>query len=189
MSLKFEKVNFLENDLTEKIENVIAPAVDVKPVMPDALPVEGLNDEEKPKKRGRPKGTVKKTVKKTDELKPFDPDAELEEIRKQFESAPVEDMQVIVNSAEPITKEQIQLINGYMLLIMCDVIFPFVIGYIFKKRLLNSGKQRKDLKLTPAEKKELEPLADAAAREISLNMSATQTFAVTMLFVYADKID
>lgn len=58
-----------------------------------------------------------------------------------------------------------------------------------KSRLQKAGKQKKDLKLTREEKKELEPLADAAAKEISLNMSATQTFALTMLFMYADKVD
>jgi len=143
------------------------------------------------KKRGRPKGsTNKKKEEKKEEPEKFDPDAELEKIRKDFDLAAPEGEKVIRVDAEEIpTHEQIQLINGYMLLIVCDVFFPFVISYFMKSRLQKAGKQKKDLKLTREEKKELEPLADAAAKEISLNMSATQTFALTMLFMYADKVD
>jgi hypothetical protein len=143
------------------------------------------------KKRGRPKGsTNKKKEEKKQEPEKFDPDAELEKIRKDFDLAAPEGEKVIRVEAEEIpTQEQIQLINGYMLLIVCDVFFPFVISYFMKSRLQKAGKQKKDLKLTREEKKELEPLADAAAKEISLNMSATQTFALTMLFMYADKVD
>lgn len=153
---------------------------------------QGYEDKEPAKKkRGRPKGsTNKKKEEKKEEPEKFDPDAELEKIRKDFDLAAPEGEKVIKVEAEEIpTHEQIQLINGYMLLIVCDVFFPFVISYFMKSRLQKAGKQKKDLKLTREEKKELEPLADAAAKEISLNMSATQTFALTMLFMYADKVE
>jgi len=176
----------------ETVENV--PEKPKKPGRPRKTTPQDQGSEDKEpvkKKRGRPKGsTNKKKEEKKQEPEKFDPDAELEKIRKDFDLAAPEGEKVIRVEAEEIpTQEQIQLINGYMLLIVCDVFFPFVISYFMKSRLQKAGKQKKDLKLTREEKKELEPLADAAAKEISLNMSATQTFALTMLFMYADKVD
>ncbi len=201
MTLEFKKVSQdLEIPEVEKIDSGIQNVQEIEPVVQEkkkrgrpkkVIENSGVENPKKeaPKKRGRPKGSTKNKT-KPEEKKEFNPDEELEAIRKQFDLAESEESKIIKVEAETVpTKEQICLINGYTLLIVCDVFFPFVISYFMKGRLKKNNKTKKDLKLTATEKKELEPLADAAAKEISLSMSATQTFALTMLFMYADKVD
>ena len=167
--------------------------------------------EDKPqekKKRGRPKMTEEQKAeakKKREEAKKAkeekkDPDAseeieaELDKLRNK--NLELHDKQgkdgkttITVDKDVNVRKEHLQFINGYMLLIVCDVFFPFIISKMFKKTMEANGKTRTDLKMTAEERKEFEPLADAAAKELSLNLSPTQTFVFAMAFVYADKID
>jgi len=118
-------------------------------------------------------------------------DAELDALRNEHNNLSEKNSQatIVVDNSTVVDKAKTAFLNGYLLLIVCDVFFPMAISYLFKKSLEKNGKTRKDLKLTVKDKEELMPLADAAAKELSLTMSAVQTFALAMCFVYASKVD
>lgn len=81
------------------------------------------------------------------------------------------------------------LINGSMLLMCIDFIAPGVILW-FLKFVDPKYKQIKaaKIKLTKEEKKDLEPLADAVAKQLLLNISPMAAFTILITFAYGSKI-
>jgi|688.fasta_scaffold27357_14 hypothetical protein len=77
------------------------------------------------------------------------------------------------------------LLNGYLVLLICDAFLPLIVTKIAKA----AGKNitTKQLKLTSTEKKELEPLADAAAAALLPNLSPTNQFLLALSAVYLSK--
>lgn len=170
-------------------ETVIEPVVivdtpeTVKDVTPEA------SGAGKPK-RGRKTGWRKDTGNTekpapTNTFKEVDPDEELRKINEQFKD--VKTGETVVTSSNPIEPAKVSMISGYMLLLVCDLFFPMVLMMLFKGQL--KGKTKADLKLTKDERKELEPIANECAKELSVSMSATQIFVVSMFLTYASKLD
>lgn len=79
------------------------------------------------------------------------------------------------------------LLNGYLILLICDAFLPLVVVKIAHARG-NKGITTKQLKLTAAEKKELEPLADACANQILPSMSPISQFLLAISSVYITKV-
>lgn len=79
-----------------------------------------------------------------------------------------------------------EYISGYVLLMICDFIFPFGIS-VFFTRVLKRKIDADKLQLTGKEFSKLEPLADAAARQISVQISPLSAFALALASVYGGK--
>ena len=153
-----------------------------KPV-PENLPKKG---------RGRPKkdpgatanagdATRKKNV---SEKSLFD---ELRERGKQYSEPKQEQPITVGQGIEPPTTPPNNLLNGYLILLICDAFLPLIVVRIARARG-NKGITSKQLKLTAAEKKELEPIADAAAAQLLPSMSPVSQFLLAISSVYITKV-
>lgn len=80
------------------------------------------------------------------------------------------------------------IINGKLLLFMTDATIPKAMRWGMKKVGYETDKKLSDLMLTEAEKKALEPAADAVVEEIFKHMSPLTQFAVALVGVYGSKL-
>jgi len=124
-------------------------------------------NEEKPKKRGRPKKSEKPNDQdKTAFKKPENPNDMFEAIRREVS----ENEKVIQNSetgampegmpTSPLHETAKNVIDGYVLLTICDTFFPFLLKMFFKK-----AKHLKDtdIRMSREQKEHLQPIADEVA--------------------------
>jgi len=141
----------------EQVENS-TPLVETPPQQPT---------EEKPKRRGRPKkNSVSNDREKTAFAKPENPNDMFEAIRKEV----AENEKVIQNSetgalpegmpVSPLHETAKNVIDGYVLLTICDTFFPFLLKMFFKK-----AKHLKDtdIRMSREQKEHLQPIADEVA--------------------------
>lgn len=123
--------------------------------------------EDKPKRRGRPKKSEKSNdPEKTAFKKPENPNDMFEAIRKEV----AENEKVISNSetgsipegvvSSPLHETAKNVIDGYVLLTICDTFFPFLLKMFFKK-----AKHLKDtdIRMSKEQKEHLQPIADEVA--------------------------
>ncbi len=122
--------------------------------------------EEKPKKRGRPKKADKVANPETPFKKPENPNDMFEAIRREVS----ENEKVIQNSetgaipegvpTSPLHETAKNVIDGYVLLTICDTFFPFLLKMFFKK-----AKHLKDtdIRMSREQKEHLQPIADEVA--------------------------
>lgn len=93
-------------------------------------------------------------------------------------------------AANPAQNENIaHLLNGAMLLGAIDFILPGSVLFLMKK--VGKGYEHikaNDIKLTKDEKKDLEPIAEAAVKQLVLNISPLQALFILLAFNYAGKI-
>lgn len=80
--------------------------------------------------------------------------------------------------------EKNNLITGYLLLLVIDLFIPSLLAFLFKKR----GIKKEDLKLTQNEIKDLGPLADEVAKELTGKISPLTLFVLSISGVYLSKI-
>lgn len=84
-------------------------------------------------------------------------------------------------------KEDISYIEGYILLVVADILFPTAFVFLFnmfsKKRKIDFG----EMTLTPEEEEKLQPLADKAAEHMQVKMSPVAMLGISMAVVYAQK--
>lgn len=124
-------------------------------------------NEEKPKRRGRPKkNTQANDPEKTAFKKPENPNDMFEAIRKE-----VAENEKVISSSEtgaipegvvssPLHETAKNVIDGYVLLTICDTFFPFLLKMFFKK-----AKHLKDtdIRMSREQKEHLQPIADEVA--------------------------
>lgn len=122
--------------------------------------------EEKPKRRGRPKKADKVATPETPFKKPENPNDMFEAIRREV----AENEKVIQNSetgaipegvvSSPLHETAKNVIDGYVLLTICDTFFPFLLKMFFKK-----AKHLKDtdIRMSREQKEHLQPIADEVA--------------------------
>ena len=144
-------------------------------------------DQEQPKeqpkrRRGRPKGSTKKPPEAPgtatgSKAKQTSLDDELKKLQSDY-------VKREGKTAETVTDvKQESFISGAMLLLICDSILPMGIQWITGRK-----GEVTDLRLSPAEKQELNPLADEVAKQIMKDMSPITQFALVMSAIYASKI-
>jgi len=136
-------------------------------VIPEALNVPDNIQAEPKKKRGRPKKTEfpKENNSDTKSIKPENPSDIFEQIRKEVN----DNERNLANSetgnlpTSPIHEAAKNVIDGYMLLVIADTFFPFVLKTFFKKskRLKDS-----DIRLNKDQKEHLTPIADEVAQSL-----------------------
>jgi hypothetical protein len=117
--------------------------------------------EQPKKKRGRPKKSESVTNEET--IKPAsNPSSLFDQIKKEVEENEkvIQDGQPsgIINS--PIHEAASKVVDGYMLLTICDTFFPMIIKAFFKKA---KGIKDIDIRLSKEQKEHLTPIADDVA--------------------------
>jgi hypothetical protein len=123
-------------------------------------PAQIIEPNEPPKKkRGRPKKSEQPAI---EEIKqPQNPGSLFEQIKKEVE----ENEKVVqnVNGApvqSPIHEAASKVVDGYMLLTICDTFFPMIIKAFFKKA---KGIKDSDIRLSKEQKEHMTPIADDVA--------------------------
>lgn len=150
---------------TQPLEFAPIEQANIQTPSPELKPQEVV--EEKPKKRGRPKKSEKvNDPEKTAFKKPENPNDMFEAIRKEV----AENEKVISNSetgaisestvVSPLHETAKNVIDGYVLLTICDTFFPFLLKMFFKK-----AKHLKDtdIRMSKEQKEHLQPIADEVA--------------------------
>jgi len=174
---------FILVETPETAPELTPTAEPIKFVAPDVSePVKkGRGGPKKETGTGEPKPERKKVVA---EKSLFD---ELREKGKQYsEPKPEINMPGGPETATPPPPSN-NLLNGYLILLICDAFLPLVVVRIAHARG-NKGITAKQLKLTVAEKKELEPIADAAAAQLLPSMSPVTQFLLAISSVYITKV-
>ena len=80
------------------------------------------------------------------------------------------------------------VVNGRLLLMGCDAIFPRGILFVAKEAGYKSDKKISDLMLTEKEIQALEPAADEVAKEIFQKMSPVMQLISGLSFIYGGKL-
>lgn len=156
------------------------------------IKTENNSETEKPKKRGRPKKTetIETKPEKTEKVK-IDSEKGKTDLKSFLSDFKTETPTGTQPTADGITNNtnMSPVISGYMLLLICDFVFPSVIVLVIGKLSKNLKKKivAKNLKLTKEEKKELEPLANEAVKFMFSDMHPLTAFAVSLGSIYIGK--
>lgn len=178
---------------TEPISEIIKNP-EIKSEPQTEIKTENNLETEKPKKRGRPKKTEIETIEtkpeKTEKIK-IDSEKGKTDLKTFLSDFKTENPTSTQPTAEGITNNtnMSPVISGYMLLLICDFVFPSVIVLVIGKLSKNLKKKivAKNLKLTKEEKKELEPLANEAVKYMFSDMHPLTAFAVSLGSIYIGK--
>ena len=96
------------------------------------------------------------------------------------------------NNSEQAKEKERQFSNfvsGYLFLLCIDTLLPELLIFLFSRYDKKFREvDKKDLKLTADEKKELEPLADEVVKELFGTMSPVSQFIFTISFLYSGKL-
>lgn len=138
---------------------------------PEVTPApEPAPEPERKETRGRKKGgknQPKEPLKQDSEFSFFDEAKKAASEKKASDTPAPEAVNI-----QPIV-EQPALVTGYMLLIVCDAFIPAIIGKFIAKK---TGKKAALKKLDKDQLKELQPLADAAAKKMFSGVSEVPAF-------------
>jgi hypothetical protein len=150
------------------IERELA-APEVQPQAPEAQAPEPQAPEQKKETRGRKKGGTNKakTEPKPDSEINFFDEAKKAATEKKIADTPTDKPSIEVVAENP------NLVTGYMLLIICDAVIPLIVGRFIAKR---TGKKATIKKLDKEQIKEMQPLADAAAKKMFSGVSEVPAF-------------
>jgi hypothetical protein len=147
------------------------------------------NSQEQPKKRGRKKGSTKEVLQ-----------AKKQEVVSGAKPNPKQDIDLsqygqVETPTDPNapTEEQAQAqvdiskyISGALLLMMIDFLLPTLFTFVYPK--LKRLKDKRKLKMTKDERKELEPIADECIKQVAMKLAPMEAMALMLLFVYGGKI-
>lgn len=134
-------------------------------------------------RRAKAKGAMPTGTKPTG-AKPTDGAAwqeELDAMRAGYEAEPQAQPDAATGAEAAPDAAPGPIMSGYLLLVAIDGFAPAIIRFFFRR-------DTSALKLTEGEMKRLEPLADAAAKQLFANVSPAEMFAISIAGVYAAKI-
>ena len=186
-------------------ENVTPEAPPIVEATQTPEPAESKKGRGRPRKDGKPKGApyTRSRKKKKPEPSGEAPETPPSEETPGADSDLLKDLDSFVQQPTTPTEEATteapvlpdptpevapasEYISGYVLLMICDFVFPFGIS-VFFTRVLKRKIDADKLQLTGKEFSKLEPLADAAARQISVQVSPLSAFALALASVYGGK--
>jgi len=169
------------------------PGIDNLPTneVPTQKATQPIKDDskEQPKKRGRKKGSTKEVLQ-----------AKKQEVVSGAKSNPKQDIDLSQYGqvetptdpnapAEEQAQAQVDIskyISGALLLMMIDFLLPTLFTFVYPK--LKRLKDKKKLKMTKDERKELEPIADECIKQVAMKLAPMEAMALMLLFVYGGKI-
>jgi len=159
--------------------------------VPTQKATQPIKDDSKgePKKRGRKKGSTKEVLQ-----------AKKQEVLSGAKSNPKQDIDLsqygqVETPTDPNATDQEQAqaqvdiskyISGALLLMMIDFLLPTLFTFVYPK--LKRLKDKKKLKMTKDERKELEPIADECIKQVAMKLAPMEAMALMLLFVYGGKI-
>jgi hypothetical protein len=143
-----------------------------------------------PKKRGRPKKEEKKQdqAPASDEPKKEKSAADLfAEMKRDIEEngKGIEPEQQ-PNGENPIRQAARNIIDGYMLLTICDAFFPFILKMFFKKA---KGIPDKEIRLSKDQKEHMSPIADEIAQGFLSFLDPVTLFFILQGAMYKQNLD
>jgi hypothetical protein len=206
MDQKKYKQEIFENDLNLTNDDKIIPASDSNNaiILPDSTPAdlpknettEGktkeavkTDNQNEPKKRGRKKGSTKEVLqaKKQEGIQEPKPS-----VKQDIDLSQYGQVETPINTNAPLedpTQAQVDIskyISGALLLMMIDFLLPTLFTFVYPK--LKRLKDKKKLKMTKDERKELEPIADECIKQVAMKLAPMEAMALMLLFVYGGKI-
>ena len=144
------------------IEPIVEPEPIIEPIVEPEPSIEPIVEKKK-ETRGRKKKNVSSAKDKFAEYKPIEETSQAQ--------------------AEPIYNN---LISGYMLLMIIDVLMPYL-SYLICKLLLKKEVDWKKIKIGSADLKEFEPIADEVAKKISMKVTPEIALTIMMGGLYFTK--
>jgi hypothetical protein len=147
------------------------------------------DNKEQPKKRGRKKGSTKEVLqaKKQEGVPGAKPN-----IKQDIDLSQYGQIETPTDPNAP-TEEQApsqvdisKYISGALLLMMIDFLLPTAFIFVYPK--LKRLKDKRKLKMTKEERKELEPIADECIKQVAMKLAPMEAMALMLLFVYGGKI-
>jgi hypothetical protein len=147
------------------------------------------DNKEQPKKRGRKKGSTKEVLqaKKQENVPTAKPN-----VKQDIDLSQYGQIETTADPNAP-TEEQAQTqvdiskyISGALLLMMIDFLLPTAFTFVYPK--LKRLKDKRKLKMTKDERKELEPIADECIKQVAMKLAPMEAMALMLLFVYGGKI-
>lgn len=146
--------------------------------------INGVGGNNTKRKRGRPRKTLDKENTETAKEKDLDENI-IEKELGRFNDVTKPETNTHQKSESNITS----LITGYMFLTACDFIFPSFSLWVLKKISKDySHIKPKNIRLDEKEKSDLEPLADAAVKDLMLDISPMTALMIVLMFTYGGKI-
>ena len=204
MDAKKYKQEIFENDinLTNNETTIIADNLNEPILLPDSPPAdvptneitEGKtneavkdNSQNEPKKRGRKKGSTKEVLqaKKQAPIQSAKPKQDID--LSQY--GQIETPQSTTTDNEAPAQSQVDIskyISGALLLMMIDFLLPILFTFVYPK--LKRLKDKRKLKMTKEERKELEPIADECIKQVAMKLAPMEAMGLMLLFVYGGKI-
>ena len=154
-----------------------------------AVPTTENNSSQQPKKRGRKKGSTKEVLqaKKQEDVSTAKPNVKQDIDLSQYGQVEAPGDQTDYNA--PVENPNVDIskyISGALLLMMIDFLLPTLFTLVYPK--LKRLKDKKKLKMTKDERKELEPIADECIKQVAMKLAPMEAMALMLLFVYGGKI-
>jgi hypothetical protein len=169
-NLKFELINEPTEQAAEQTPNPTPPATPT------------------PKKRGRPRKEEKQPAQETaQEPKKEKSAADLfEEMKRDIESNAKGLDEPQGDKENPIRQAARNIIDGYMLMTICDVFFPWILKMFFKK---SKGIPDKEIRLTKDQKEHMQPIADEIAQGLLSFLDPVTLFFILQGAMYKQNLD
>ena len=160
--------------------NVIQEQAAEQMPTPDAPP-------SSPKKRGRPRKEEKKPEPVQEETPKKEKSAAdlFEEMKRDIEQNG-KGLEPEPNAENPIRQAARNIIDGYMLLTICDAFFPWILKMFFKKA---KGIPDKEIRLSKDQKEHMEPIADEIAQSFLSFMDPVTLFFILQGAMYKQNLD
>lgn len=80
------------------------------------------------------------------------------------------------------------IINGALMLFFIDTALPILVTMVHNKVSKKSKIKANDLKLSAAQKRELEPIADEVARKLSIDGNPMTVLVISLIAIYAGNL-
>jgi hypothetical protein len=175
--------NDLSNPGTDNLSSTEIPAKKTtQPIKDDS--------QEQPKKRGRKKGSTKEVLqaKKQEVVSGAKPNPKQDIDLSQYGQVetPTDPNATDHDPAQANQVDISKYISGALLLMMIDFLLPTAFTFVYPK--LKRLKDKRKLKMTKDERKELEPIADECIKQVAMKLAPMEAMALMLLFVYGGKI-
>lgn len=178
------------NDSTNLSDNGVGDVPTNEVQKTKAVPTTENDNTEQPKKRGRKKGSTKEVLqaKKQEVVQTAKPNVKQDIDLSQYGQVEAPNGQNDPNAPgeNPNNVDISKYISGALLLMMIDFLLPTLFTFVYPK--LKRLKDKKKLKMTKDERKELEPIADECIKQVAMKLAPMEAMALMLLFVYGGKI-
>ena len=156
------------------------------PQFAEPTPAATMEETPSPKRgRGRPKKTEQAPEKKIEPVIKEKTGLDLmDDMQRQIEANEIKEE--IPGANTPLTQAARNIIDGYMLLTVCDTFFPWLFKMFYKKA---KDIKDKDIRLSKDQKEHMAPLADEIAAASLSFMDPTTLFFILMGSIYKQNID